>query len=108
MSDVRTHRVIFYLNDDEQAGLEEAVINSGMERADYLRQLLRSDQRGTGEGTGEGTPETVQVLKEALADTRQSKDRLEQLLLQSQATVQNLTLALPAAGETSRTWWKVW
>ena len=108
MRDVRKHRVIFYLNDDEQAGLEQAVTASGMERADYLRQLLRSDQKGTAEGTGEGIPETVQVLKEALADTRQSKDRLEQLLLQSQATVQNLTLALPAASETSSPWWKLW
>ena len=63
---------------------------------------------GASDSTSEDAPAHVRVLEEALVDARQSKDRLEQLLLQSQATVQNLTRALPAASETSRPWWKVW
>lgn len=109
MSDARTHRVTFYLNDQEQAVLEQVLSASGKERADYFRELLLSDLTNTANSTMNGTVdgylETIQVLKEALADTRQSKDRLEKLLWQSQATV---TKALPAAGGTSRPWWKFW
>ena len=113
MSDARTHRVTFYLNDEEQSVLEQALSESGKERADYFRELLTSNSTNTADSTANGTAngtldgylETIQVLKEALADTRQSKDRLEKLLWQSQATV---TKALPAAGGTSRPWWKFW
>ena len=109
MSDARTHRVTFYLNDEEQSVLEQALSESGKERADYFRELLTSNSTNTAHSTTNGTLdgylETIQVLKEALADTRQSKDRLEKLLWQSQATV---TKALPAAGGTSRPWWKFW
>ena len=109
MSDARTHRVTFYLNDEEQTVLEQALSESGKERADYFRELLVGDSTSTANSTMNGAVdgylETIQVLKEALADTRQSKDRLEKLLWQSQATV---TRALPAAGGTSRPWWKFW
>ena len=104
MQHKRSHRIVFYLNDVEVGRLDEAVATSDLERADYLRQVLL----GASDGTGEDTPAHVRVLEEALSDARQSKDRLEQLLLQSQTTVQNLTRALPAASETSRPWWKVW
>ena len=109
MSEARTHRVTFYLNDEEQTVLEQALSESGKERADYFRELLAGDSTNTANSTTNGAVdgylETIQVLKEALADTRQSKDRLEKLLWQSQATV---TKALPPAGGTSRPWWKFW
>ena len=116
MSDARKHRVTFYLNDDEQGALEHVLSESGKERADYFRALLESDSRstdtgtdtGTENGTGAESSKTMQVLEDALADTRQSKDRLEQLLAQSQATVNNMTRALPAGGETAKPWWRVW
>ena len=104
MQHKRSHRIVFYLNDAEVERLDEAVATSDLERAAYLRQVLL----GPSDSTDVDAPAHVRVLEEALADARQSKDRLEQLLLQSQTTVQNLTRALPAAGETSRPWWKVW
>ncbi len=112
MSDARTHRVTFYLNDEEQEALEQGLVESGKERADYFRELLENDSRSTESvtenGTGAESSKVMQVLEDALADTRQSKDRLEQLLLQANTTVGELTRALPAGGETSRPWWRVW
>ena len=112
MSDARTHRVTFYLNGEEQTVLEQALSESGKERADYFRDLLVGDSRSTESdtenGTGAESSKVMQVLEDALADTRQSKDRLEQLLLQANTTVGELTRALPVGGETSRPWWRVW
>ena len=68
----------------------------------------RSTESDTENGTGAESSKVMQVLEDALADTRQSKDRLEQLLLQANTTVGELTRALPVGGETSRPWWRVW
>ena len=40
-----THRVTFYLNGEEQTVLEQALSESGKERADYFRDLLVGDSR---------------------------------------------------------------
>ena len=98
----RTHRITFYLNDTEVGHLDNATAEADMERADYLRAMLMGDAGVTEEGSAVG------VMRESLTHAHRSIDRLEQLLLQSQSTVSNLTRALPAAGETSRPWWKVW
>ena len=116
MSDARTHRVTFYLNDEEQTVLEQVLSESGKERAGYFRDLLVGDSRSTESdtenGTGAESSKVMQVLEDALADTRQSKDRLEQLLLQANTTVSDLTRALPAPASLSeavaRPWWRVW
>ena len=101
MQHKRDHRVAVYLNIEEAEHLDHAVTVSGLPRADYIRQVLLGVSSSISEAH-------LKALEDALQDTRQSKDRLEQLLMQSQTTVSNLTLALPAAGETSRRWWKVW
>ena len=100
----RVHRVVIHLNDEEAAALDNAVEASGIQRADYIRDAIQS----TPEGNHEGNDDMVQVLKDALADARQDKDRLQQLLAQSQGTIANMTLALPAPAETARPWWRVW
>lgn len=100
----RSTRVVFYLNDEEAACLDDAVSAAGMERAAYLRDVLL----GASESTGGSTSAYVRVLEEALADARRSKERLEVLLAQSQDTIGNLTLALPAPSLPSRCWWKIW
>ena len=98
----RTHRITFYLNDTEVDHLDNAVADTDMERAEYLRAMLMSDPGSTDNGSA------TEVLQESLTQAHRSVDRLEQLLLQSQSTVSNLTRALPAPGETARPWWKVW
>ena len=39
----RTHRITFYLNDTEVDHLDNAVADTDMERAEYLRAMLMSD-----------------------------------------------------------------
>ena len=99
----RTYRVTFYLNDEEVHHLDNAVADADMERAEYLRAMLMGDA-GSTEKQGDSI-----VLQESLTHAHRSIDRLEQLLLHSQSTVSNLTLALPApASNGHRPWWRVW
>ena len=98
----RTYRVTFYLNSEEVHHLDASVSNADMERAEYLRAMLMGDARVTEEGSAVG------VMRESLTQAHQSIDRLEQLLLQSQGIVSDMTRALPAPAETSRRWWRVW
>ena len=105
MAPKRGNRIVFYLNDEEAEQLEQVIAAAETPRADYLRQVLLS----ASEGTTKSISGHIRVLEEALQDTRQSKDRLEQLLLQSQTTVADLTRALPApASNGHRPWWRVW
>ena len=99
----RIHRITFYLNDEEVNHLDTSVSNTDMERADYLRAMLMGDAGVTEDGSAVG------VMQESLSHAHRSIDRLEQLLLQSQSTVSNLTRALPApASNGHRPWWRVW
>ena len=99
----RTHRVTFYLNAEEVHHLDSAVADADMERAEYLRAMLMGDA-GSTEKQGDSV-----VMQESLTHAHRSIDRLEQLLLQSQSTVNNLTRALPApASNGHRPWWRVW
>ena len=101
----RVHRVVIHLNDEEAEHLDHAVEVSGIQRADYIRAAIQS----TPEGNHEGNQAHVQVLTDALADARQDKDRLQQLLLVSQTSIAGLTRALPApASNGHRPWWRVW
>ena len=40
MQHKRGNRIVFYLNDEEAARLEQAVADSDLPRADYLREVL--------------------------------------------------------------------
>ena len=99
----RIHRVTFYLNAEEVHHLDSVVADADMERAEYLRAMLMGD-----DGVTDNQGDSV-VLLESLRQAHQSIDRLEQLLLQSQTTVSNLTRALPAPESNGhRPWWRVW
>ena len=99
----RTHRVTFYLNDEEVTHLDAGVEDTDMERADFLRAMLMGDAGVTEDGSAVG------VMRESLTQAHQSIDRLEQLLLQSQGIVSDMTRALPApASNGHRPWWRVW
>ena len=109
MSEPRHNRQVFYLNDTEKQALGEAIEASGISRADYIRRmLLRADTRQQ-DGDNGDNQDVVRVLEGALAHSHQSIDHLEQLLLHSQSTVSNLTLALPSPSTNGhRPWWRVW
>ena len=99
----RTHRITFYLNDTEVGHLDNATAEADLERADYLRAMLMGDAGVTEEGSAVG------VMRESLTQAHQSIDRLEQLLLQSQGIVSDMTRALPApASNGHRPWWRPW
>ena len=99
----RIHRITFYLNDEEVNHFDNATAEDDMERADYLRAMLMGDA-GSTENQGDSV-----VMLESLRQAHQSIDRLEQLLLQSQGIVSDMTRALPApASNGHRPWWRPW
>ena len=46
----RINRIVFYLNDEEEGRLDNAVDESGLIRADYLREVLDSVWSGAVNG----------------------------------------------------------
>ena len=71
--------IVFYLNDQEAARLNNAVAESGMERPDWLRANTESAIAGSANGTPADTLE-AQVAKLAAAQAR--IDGLEALVQQ--------------------------
>ena len=113
-------RIPVFVSAETAEGIEAAIAESGMQRQDWFRDVLDSALRQTENGTV-SAPEQGEMLRlEAhLGDTKAqlsamtaSNERLETLLAQSQATVNNMTRALPAAGESSaageNAWWLFW
>lgn len=107
-------RIPVYVSAETAEEIEAAVAESGLERQDWFRDVLTTALKQPENGMV-SAPQEAEVLRlEAhLEDTKAqlgamtaSNERLETLLAQSQATVNNMTRALPAAGETS--WWRFW
>ena len=107
-------RIPVYVSAETAEEIETAVAESGLDRQDWFRDVLTSELGQTENGTEPAPAQGEVVRLEAhLADTKAqlgamtaSNERLETLLAQSQATVNNMTRALPAAGESS--WWRFW
>ena len=107
-------RIPVYVSAEMAEEIEAAVAASGLDRQDWFRDVLDSALTQTDNGTDPAPPQGEVVRLEAhLADTKAqlgamtaSNERLETLLAQSQATVNNITRALPAAGDSS--WWRFW
>ena len=115
----QSRRIPVYVQPAMYDAIDSAVEASGKLRQEWIREALASAlEPGTPHSESESTLEVhLQAalkdnsrLEEALADTRQSKDRLETLLAQSQATVSRMSYALPAPVESSdgRPWWFFW
>ncbi len=112
-------RLVVYIMPALREQIADAVEASGQAQQEWLRDALAAaldpdDTRPQDDGTLalrlEAALKDNARLEDSLRDARQSKDRLEVLLAQSQDTVSRMTLALPAAGETSAgpSWWRFW
>ena len=125
MQPKRDTRIVFYLNDQEAARLNNAVAESGMERPDWLRTNIESVIAGAANGTPADTLEAQVALAAAQARidglealVQQQRERqgmsdslnqeLNQRLKEAHTISDRFQLALPAAGETSRSWWRFW
>ena len=112
-------RLVVYIMPALREQIADAIEASGQAQQEWLRDALAaaldpddagSQDDGTLELRLEAALKDNARLEDSLRDARQSKDRLEVLLAQSQDTVSRMTLALPAAGETSAgpNWWRFW
>ena len=112
-------RLVVYIMPALREQIADAIEASGQAQQEWLRDALAAaldpdDTRPQDDGTLalrlEAALKDNARLEDSLRDARQSKDRLEVLLAQSQDTVSRMTLALPAAGETSAgpIWWRFW
>ena len=112
-------RLVVYIMPALREQVADAIEASGQSQQEWLRDALAAaldpdDTRPQDDGTLalrlEAALKDNARLEDSLRDARQSKDRLEVLLAQSQDTVSRMTLALPAAGETSArpSWWRFW
>ena len=112
-------RLVVYIMPALREQIADAILASGQSQQEWLRDALAAaldpdDTRPQDDGTLalrlEAALKDNARLEDSLRDARQSKDRLEVLLAQSQDTVSRMTLALPAAGETSAgpNWWRFW
>ena len=115
----QSKRIAVYVHPAMFETIDNAIEASGKSKQEWLRGALASAlEPDTSDSAYESTLELqLQAalkdntrLEDALADTRQSKDRLETLLAQSQATVSRMALALPAPADSSdeRPWWYFW
>lgn len=124
MQHKRNRRVVFYLYEDEAQRLDDAISDSDMTRADWLRQAVASAADGATVSTRGNTseaPEALAVaherirgLEELLQQARERQGMSDALnqelnarLEESHATVDRFQLMLPAAGQT-RQWWRFW
>ena len=121
----RDTRIVFYLNTQEAACLNGAVAESRMERPDWLRTAVQRAVEGAADGTPADTLEAQVALAAAQARidglealVQQQRERqgmsdslnqeLNQRLKEAHTISDRFQLALPAAGETSRSWWRFW
>ena len=119
----RINRIVFYLNGEEEGRLDKAVDESGLIRADYLREVLDSvwsgalaSTNGSTDGALREAQAQIHGLEELVAQMRERQgmsdslnQELNQRLQESLATSDRLTLMLPSpASEGNRPWWRVW
>ena len=122
-------RVVFYLTPEWAGRLDEAVGAEGLtRRGPWVRRLVERTLAGVDKPELELSSDevTLQVqLAESRAENRglqalvdQMRERLgmadahnvdlNRRLEEAHTTVDRVTLMLPAAGQTGRTWWKFW
>ncbi len=115
----QSRRIPVYVQPPMYDAIDSAVEASGKLRQEWIREALASAiEPDTSGPDGESMLDVhLQAalkdnarLEEALTDARQSKDRLETLLVQSQSIVSRMSYALPAPVESSdeRPWWFFW
>ena len=132
-----SERVVFYVMPSVRARLENAVSASDLQQADWLRHWLAdtlvrveseallagnvaegdhsviplASQLAAAEARVQGLEEIVALLRERLGMADAHNLELNKRLEESHATVDRVTLALPAAGEGSeptRRSWQFW
>ena len=115
----RGNRIVFYLNDEQEGRLDKAVDESGLIRADYLREVLDGVFTGALAST-DGAPREAQAqihgLEQLIAQMRERQgmsdslnQELNQRLQEALSTSDRLTLMLPSpSSEGQRPWWRVW
>ena len=125
MPRTRPHRIVFYIGDSQFQRLGEAIQESGMERADWLRAAVDGAASGAPQGTSsstvgapaelaaahatiQGQQDLIQQMRERQGMSDSLNQELSQRLKESLASNDRLQLMLPAAGQTGRPWWKLW
>ena len=127
--DRQTVRVVFYLTPEWAGRLDEAIATEGAtRRGPWVRRLVERTLAGEDNPGPDMSEDEVSLqlqLVEARAENRGLQALLEQLrerlgmadahnvdlnrrLEEAHTTVDRVTLMLPAAGQTGRTWWKFW
>jgi len=122
-------RIVFYLTPSRAARLDDVIEDAGeTHRGPWVRRLVEQALEGTEVDRAELPDDVVALqleLTEARAENRGLQALLDQLrerlgladahnqdlnrrLEEAHYTVDRVTLMLPAAGETGRTWWKFW
>ena len=118
----QSERIVAYVRPSVREQITQAVEASGQTQQDWLRAALTAALEPRPEQASDDSLLSVKLeaahaeilrLEEHLRDARDQRDaanasneRLETLVAQSQATVNNLTRALPPAGGSS--WWRFW
>ena len=118
----QSERIVAYVRPSLREQISQAIEASGQTQQDWLRAALTTALEPRAEQTSDDSLLAVRLeaaqseilrLEEHLRDAREQRDaananneRLETLVAQSQATVNNLTRALPPAGQSS--WWRFW
>ena len=119
----RINRIVFYLNDEEEGRLDNAVDESGLIRADYLREVLDSvwssalaSTNGSTDGALReaqaqihGQEELITQMRERQGMSDSLNQELNQRLQEALTTSDRLTLMLPSPSSNGhRPWWRVW
>ena len=117
----RTNRIVFYLNDEEEGRLDKAVDESGLIRADYLREVLDSVWSGALASTNgstdgalreaqaqiHGQEELITQMRERQGMSDSLNQELNQRLQEALTTSDRLTLMLPSPSSNGhRPWWR--
>ena len=122
-------RVVFYLTPEWAGRLDEAVGAEGLtRRGPWVRRLVErtvadknkpeldmSDDEVTlrvqlaeSRAENRGLQALVDQMRERLGMADAHNVDLNRRLEEAHTTVDRVTLMLPAAGQTGRTWWKFW
>ena len=123
MTTQQSERIVVYVRPALRQQITQAIEDSGLSQQDWLRSALMAALEPPLEPPPppddtmalrlESAQTEIRRLEEHLKDAREQRDvanssneRMETLLAQSQATLNNFTRALPAEGKTS--WWRFW
>ena len=125
----QTVRVVFYLTPEWAGRMDEAIATEGAtRRGPWVRRLVErtlADEDKPGLEMSDDEVTLQLQLVEARAEKRGLQALVDQLrerlgmadahnvdlnrrLEEAHTTVDRVTLMLPAAGQTGRTWWKFW